>query len=173
MNLRTEKLLKAMYVIAWIVFIGLLIKVGTIALNYGISINNPESSENLFGAINLSEYRAHSFTQYSLIVIYKVLLYSIEACIAYLVAKLLGNLNMKTPFSIATHKTLQKISYSVFYLWVIAVIHNGHVQYLGKKHNYAIELFSSDFIFLAGILFVFAQIMKRGIEIQSENDLTI
>jgi len=35
------------------------------------------------------------------------------------------------------------------------------------------DLFSSDFIFLAGVIFIFAQIIKRGIEIQSENNLTI
>ena len=173
MKSKTEKLLKAMNVIAWIVFIGLLIKVGTIAVTYGLSINNPKSSENLFGGINLLDYREYSFTQYTLIVFYKMALFIMEAIVAYLVIKLLSGLNLKTPFSETSQKTLQKISYSVFYLWIIAIIHNTHVQFLGKKHNFSMDLFSSDFIFLAAILFVFAQIMKRGIEIQSENDLTI
>lgn len=173
MKSKTESLLKVMNIIAWVVFIGLLIKVGTIAVTYGISINDPKSAENLFGGINLLDYREYSLVQYTLIVFYKIALFLMEAIVAYLVIKLLSGLNLKTPFSVSSQKTLQKISYSIFYLWIIAIVHNTHVQFLGKKHNFSMDLFSSDFIFLAAILFVFAQIMKRGIEIQSENDLTI
>ena len=68
---------------------------------------------------------------------------------------------------------MQKISYSIFYLWIIAMVHNTHVQFIGIRYKFPMELFSSDFIFLAGIIFIFAQIVKRGIELQSENDLTI
>lgn len=173
MKLRTENLLNAMKIIAWIVFIGLLIKTGTIVVTYGLSIYNPSLSENLFGGINLLEYRQYSFTQYSFLVFYKILLFSIEAFIAYLVIKLLKGLDLKTPFSLVAQRTLERISYAVFYLWLVAIIHNTHVQFLAKRHDFSIDLFSSDFIFLAGILFVFAQIMKRGIEIQSDNELTI
>jgi hypothetical protein len=32
---------------------------------------------------------------------------------------------------------------------------------------------TGEFLFLAGIVFVIAQIFKRGIEIQTENELTV
>ena len=35
------------------------------------------------------------------------------------------------------------------------------------------ELFSSDFVFLAAVIFIFTKIVQRGIELQTENDLTI
>ena len=162
-----------MNVIAWIVFIGLLIKAGTILFVYGLSFSDESVAENLFGGINLLDYRNHSFLQYSFIVLYKVVLFSIEAFIAFLVTKLLSNLNLKAPFSTSSQKLLEKISYSVFCLWIVALLHNTHIQFIGMKYNFSMELFSSDFIFLAGILFIFAQIMKRGIEIQQENELTI
>ena len=47
------------------------------------------------------------------------------------------------------------------------------MQIIGKKYDFEMDLFSSDFVFLSVIIFIFAQIVKRGIEIQSENDLTI
>jgi len=162
-----------MKVISWIVFIGLLIKAGTILFVYFLSIKNGLASQNLFGGLDLSEYRNYNFTNYSFIVFYKVLLFSIEAYIAYLVTKLLSSLNLKKPFSLNVYLLMQKISYSIFYLWILAIIHNAHVQYIGISNNFKMDLFSSDFIFLAGIIFIFAQIVKRGIEIQSENDLTI
>ena len=173
MKTRTEKLLKAMNIVAWIVFIGLLIKTGTIIVNYFISMNSKVAAENLFGGINLSDYRDFSFVQYTFIVAYKVALFAIEAYIALLLTKLLSGLNLTNPFNHTVQELTQKISYCIFYLWIIAIVHNAHVQYLGKKHDFPIDLFSSDFIFLAGTVFIFAQIMKRGIEIQNENELTI
>ncbi|MFY0629064.1 MAG: DUF2975 domain-containing protein [Flavobacteriaceae bacterium] len=171
--MRTKRILKIMHILSWVVFIGLLIKAGTILFGYFLSINNELAAKNLFGGLDLSAYREYSFFQYTLIVIYKVVLFSVEAYIALLITKLLSGLDLKNPFNSKVQILMQKISYSIFYLWVIALVHNAHVQFLGKKHEFPMDLFSSDFIFLAGVIFIFAQIMKRGIEIQSENDLTI
>ncbi len=173
MKSNTEKLLKFIHILAWIVLIGLLIKVGTLITTYFISIGKEDLSKNLFGALDLSDYYSHSFYQYSLIVGYKVIVFAIEAYIAYLITKLLSTLNLEKPFNSQVYKLMQQISYSIFYLWIVAMVHNTHVQFLGKRYDFPMELFSSDFIFLAGIIFIFAQIVKRGIELQSENELTI
>ncbi len=173
METKTEKLLKAMRFIAWLVFIGLLIKASTILIAYFISIGNADTAKNLFGGLDLLAYRNHSLSHYSFIVFYKVVLFALEAYIAYLIIKLLGSLNLKAPFNYNVQQLMQKISYSIFYLWILAIIHNAHVRFLGRRHDFPMDLFSSDFIFLAGIIFIFAQIVKRGIEIQTENELTI
>ena len=173
MKTKTEKLLKTMHFIAWFVFIGLMIKVGAIIISYFVSIGNNEVAKNLFGGLDLFAYRNYNFAHYTFIVSYKILLYAVEAYIAFLIIKLLSGLNLKEPFNDNVQLLIQKISYSIFYLWILAIIHNTHVQFLGKRHDFPMELFSSDFIFLAGVIFIFAQIVKRGIEIQTENELTI
>jgi len=171
--MKIKKLLKVMHFITWLVFIGLLIKAGTILFSYFVSIGNEQAAKNLFDGLDLSTYRDYSFTQYTLIVSYKVALFSIEAYIAFLVTKLLSGLNLEKPFSVSVQLLMQKISYSILYLWILAIVHNTHVQFIGKRYEFPIELFSSDFIFLAGVIFIFAQIVKRGIEMQQENDLTV
>ena len=171
--MKTEKLLKIMKFFSWLAFIGLMIKSGAILVTYLLSISNAEVAKNLYEGMNLFEYRNYSFIHYSLIVFYKIILFAIEAYIAYLVIKLLQNLNIKQPFNLDVQKCMQKISYSIFYLWVLAIVHNTHMQLIGKKHDFLMYLFSSDFVFLSAIIFIFAQIVKRGIDIQSENDLTI
>lgn len=171
--MKTEKLLKIMHILSWIVFIGLCIITGAILISYFVSIGNPEASQNLYAGLDLSEYYNHSFKQYTFIVSYKVALFATEAYIAFLVTNLLKALNLKKPFNTEVQKLMQRISYSIFNLWVLAMVHNTHVQFIGIRHHYSMDLFSSDFIFLAGIIFIFAQIVKRGIEIQTENDLTI
>jgi hypothetical protein len=171
--MKTKKLLKIMHVLAWLVFVGLLIRVGTIITTYFISIGNEQAAGNLFDKVDLSKYYNYSFIQYSLIVGYKVFVFTIEAYIAFLITKLLSKLNLEAPFNTKVQILMQKISYSIFYLWIIAMVHNTHVQFIGLRYKFPMELFSSDFIFLAGIIFIFAQIVKRGIELQSENELTI
>lgn len=171
--MKTEKILKIMYVLSWVVFIGLCIKTGAILISYFVSIGNPEAAKNLYAGLDLSEYYNQSFKQYTFIVSYKVALFATEAYIAFLVTKLLTSLNLEKPFNFEVQKLMQSISYSIFNLWILAIIHNAHVRYVAKKYTFSMDLFSSDFIFLAGVIFIFAQIVKRGIEIQSENDLTI
>ncbi|WBX71530.1 DUF2975 domain-containing protein [Tenacibaculum retecalamus] len=158
---------------SWFAFIGLMIKSGAILVTYLLSISNPEVSRNLYEGMNLFEYREYSFMQYSFIVGYKILLFATEAYIAFLVIKLLRSLNMKHPFNMNVQKFMQQISYGIFYLWILAIVHNTHMQLIGKKHGFQMYLFSSDFVFLSVVIFIFAQIVKRGIEIQTENDLTI
>lgn len=162
-----------MYVLSWIVFIGLSIKTGAIVISYMVSVGNPEASKNLFDGLDLSEFYNYDFKQYSFIVSYKVALFAIETYITFLVIKLLKALNLEKPFNIKVQKLMQSISYSIFNLWLLAMLHNTHIRYIAKKHQFSMDLFSSDFIFLAGVIFIFAQIVKRGIEIQSENELTI
>lgn len=171
--MKTKKILKIMYVLSWIVFIGLSIKTGAIVISYMVSVGNPEASKNLFDGLDLSEFYNYDFKQYSFIVSYKVALFAIETYITFLVIKLLKALNLEKPFNIKVQKLMQSISYSIFNLWLLAMLHNTHIRYIAKKNQFSMDLFSSDFIFLAGVIFIFAQIVKRGIEIQSENELTI
>ncbi len=171
--MKTERILKIMKFFSWFAFIGLLIKAGGILVTYLLSIENAEISKNLYEGLNMYEYRNYSFTHYSFIIGYRIILFAIEAYIAYLVIKLLKKLNIKQPFNIDVQKLMQQISNCIFYLWILAIVHNTHMQVIGKKHDFEMDLFSSDFVFLSVIIFIFAQIVKRGIEIQSENDLTI
>jgi hypothetical protein len=171
--MKTERILKIMKFFSWFAFIGLMIKAGGILVTYLLSIENAEVSKNLYEGLNMYEYRNYSFIQYSFIISYKVLLFATEAYIAFLVIKLLRKLNIKQPFNMDVQKLMQQISKGIFYLWILAIVHNTHMQLIAGKHDFKMDLFSSDFVFLSLIIFIFAQIVKRGIEIQSENDLTI
>lgn len=171
--MRTEKLLKTMYVFVWLAFIGLCIQAGAILLSYIVSFSNAETSKDLFGGLNLYEYYQYSFYQYSLIIIYKIILFSFEAYIAFLLIHLLKDLDLNNPFTTKVSRLMRKISFSIFYLWIIAMIHNTHIQFIGKKYGFEMDLFSSDFVFLAAVIFIFTQIIRKGIEIKTENNLTI
>ena len=162
-----------MLVLSWLAFIGLMIKSGSILFSYFLSLNDPDVSKNIFGNIYLYDFYNHSFWQYTLIVVYKILFFSMEAFIALLIIKLLGHLKMNDPFNIYVETKMSQIGWAITSLWVIAMIHNFHMQFTGAKHGLVMSLISTDFIFLALVIFIFTKIVQRGIEIKTENDLTI
>ena len=173
MKSNTEKLLTVMNILAWIVFIGLLIKAGAILISYLVSIGNPQAAKNLYMGMDLYAYRQQSFGNYSFVAGYKVLLYITQAYIAFLMTSLLSKLNISRPFNADVIKLMQKICYSILCVWLVAMVNNIHVGILEKNYGLVATYISGDSIFLAGIVYVLAQMFKRGLEIQSENELTV
>ena len=173
MKSKTEKLLMVMNILAWVVFIGLLIVAGSIIISYFVSIGNPLAAKNLYRGMDLYAYRQHSFGHYTFVVGYKVILNIIQAYIAFLMTSLLSRLNIIKPFNANVVKLMQKISYSILWVWLVAMVHNIHVGILEKSYGLVATYISGDSIFLAGIVYVLAQMFKRGAEIQSENELTV
>jgi hypothetical protein len=97
-----------------------------------------------------------------------------EAYIAFLVIKVLSKIKMANPFTLEVSNILERLSYTMLGTWIVAMLYNGHTKWLLKKlPGLAVNLISGEFIFLAGVVFVIAQIFKKGIEIQSENELTV
>ena len=171
--MKTKQILKVMQIFAWIAFIGLSIKVGAIVISYIVSLGNPEASKNLNEDMNYFDYNQYSIMHYTFIVFYRILQYSLQAGIAFLVIKLLSNLNIQRPFNTIALKQIQTISYNIIALWAIVVIHNFHVGILEARSGIKANLLSSEFVLLAGVVFVISLLFKRGLELQSENDLTI
>lgn len=173
MKIKTEKLLKIMNILSWVIFIGILFETGAVVVSYFVSISNPLAAKALYKGIDMYAYREQSFVNYSILAGYKVFIYVLKAYIAFQMTKLLTRLNISRPFTIEVVLLMQSISYSIFIIWIISVINNTHVDLLEKSYGIAATHISGDFIFIAGIVYVFAQMFRRGIEIQSENDLTV
>jgi hypothetical protein len=53
------------------------------------------------------------------------------------------------------------------------MIYDIHVAILEIVYGIKATYISGDVLFLAGMVFVFAQMFKRGVEIQRENELTV
>src|ERR1700693_2546001 len=111
MKSKTENLLMAMNVIAWVVFIGLAIVAGSIIVSWFVSIVNPQAAKNLYRGMNLYAYRQQSFANYTFVVGYKVILNITQAYIAFLMTRLLSRLNISRPFNADIAQLMQKISY--------------------------------------------------------------
>jgi hypothetical protein len=174
MKTKTESILTAMNVLTWVVFIGVLIHAGAIAVSYFISIVNPGAAKNLYLGLDLFSLRQLDFWKYSFSVFLTIALLALKAYTAYLLILILSKINLEHPFNMSIALLIEKVSYVVFCTWGVSMLSNAYLEWLRQQGLPITENWiSGEFIFLAGVIFVIAQIFKKGIEIQSENDLTI
>jgi hypothetical protein len=175
MRTNTSLILKTMNIVFWIVFIGLCIRTGAIAISFAVSLFvNSEGSKNLYLGLDLSDLYYFSLRHYVSVVSVVLSLSALKAYIAFLVVKIFMNFNFSNPFNTTVSSLISRISHFALGTGILAMIANGYANWLVKK-GVAVPLSweSSEFLFLAGVIFIIAQVFKRGIEIQTENDLTV
>lgn len=174
MKKKTEQILTVMNVLCWIAFFGLIVKAGAIIISYAVSVANPVAASDLYEGWNLHPLREFNFWLYTSVVSFMVALLILEAVIAFLVIKVLAKIKLDHPFTLEVSALLERIGYFTLGTWVTAVLYNAHTKWLGKKvAGMEAELVSVEFIFLAGVVFVISQVFKKGVAIQSENELTV
>ncbi len=182
MKISTKQILKVLYILSWIIFIGVCIEAGGSIFGafYTLVINSYNAKTFWVGndLSGLYEFgRGHFFTETFLISISSVM----KASMFYLIIKILYDkkLSISQPFNETVRRFIVNISWLAF---VIGLFTTAGVKYTGwlvtqgvqMPDTQSLRLGGADvWLFMGAILFVIAQIFKRGIEIQSENDLTV
>jgi hypothetical protein len=171
---KTEQMLIVLHILAWLAFVGLMIQCAAILISYTVSYSNPAGARNLYNGLNLYDLRQFNFWYYTGAVSYMVVLLVLKTLVVFQVIKILSKFNLKNPFTLEVAGRLEKISYIALGTWVVTLLSNVYLGWLQKITG---KLFgnqlSGEFIFMVGLVFIIAQVFKRGVEIQSENDLTV
>ena len=175
----TKQILRIMHILVWIAFIGTCIKTGAILYSFFVSLFiNPEGAKNLHMGLNLSALYDYNSRHYITIVFYIICVSVLKALITYLVIKIFLKINFVHPFSINVTSLITRISYVALGIGLVALIGTAYGEWLIKKgvtlpplHEYLGG--AADFLFFGGIIFIISLVFKRGIEIQSENELTV
>ncbi len=175
MKISTKDILTVMNILSWIVLVGLVAQAGSILISYGVSTVHPVAAKNLYMGLDLSAIRDSHFWLYTWNIVFLVVLLGLKAYTAFLVVRVTSKIKMANPFTAEVSMTIEKISYFILGIWVVSMLFNIYVKKLLKDviPNLQENLISTEFILLAGVVFIFAQIFKRGVEIQSENELTV
>lgn len=182
MTITTKQILKALQVLSLIIFIGVCIEAcGSIFSAFYTLVINPVNAKTFWEGNDLSALYAydpgHFFAETLLISITGVL----KACLFYLTIKILYNkkLNMSQPFSTEVRSFIIKVSWLTFGIGFFTAWGAKYTEWLVKQgvnmpDTQHLRLGGADVWFFMGVtLFIIAQIFKRGIEIQSENELTV
>ena len=174
MKTNTEKILVVMKVLTWCMYIGLMIHAGALLFTYSVSLYHPGWAKNLFAGLDLSALREADMVNYSIVVLMILVTLALKIYTAQLVIKIFSAINMTDPFKQEIANLMEKVSYVILLTWAAMGMANAYTDWLIKSGFTLVKNpDAGGFLFQAGIIFIFAQVFKKGIELKSENDLTI
>ena len=182
MKISTEQALKVSTILAWLIFVGVSIEAGgwIFSTFYTLEINAVNAHRSWPG---LDLWSLYSYGRgYFLVEMLQIILVSLmRAVLFYLIIDILQNkkLDVARPFSQNIGRFLFRTSYLSLLIGLFSWIGARYSEWLGSK---GVKLPDLEYLRLAGAdvwlfmgvtIFVIAQIFKRGIEIQTENELTV
>ena len=179
MKASTKGILTVLHVVSWIIFIGLCIRAGAILYTSIVSVYiNPEGAKNLYSGLNLWSLYDYDTTYYTIIVSLIIIITALKALIFYQVIKIFSKINYVTPFSPQIASLISMIGYISLGVGILTKMTNGYCEWLGKKgvsfpDTSNVLGAGTEFLLFAGVIVFIAQVFKRGIEMQTENELTV
>jgi Protein of unknown function (DUF2975) len=175
-------MLKVLYVISWIIFIGVSIEAGVFISNAVLTmVLNPDAAKHLWQEVNLSNLYKYDPGYFFVEMLLMSIVAVARATLFYLIVKILHDkkIDMSQPFSKEMGRFIFKAAYlalgiGLFCLWGVNYRAWFIKQGVEMPDIQSLRLDGADvWLFMGVTLFVIAQIFKRGIEIQSENELTV
>ena len=169
---------KFLEVVAWIIFVGVCIETGALIVNFVYSLWNPLVLKNLYNKLDLSAMYEQSQFVFFLIYSFILSISLLKAFLFYEVIKLIGKLDLQMPFSVFVSNQISRIRTVTFTIGLLSIIATKVVHNFSEKGfdvNQLNEYWTDGkaFILMSAVLIIIATIFKRGIELQSENDLTV
>jgi hypothetical protein len=180
-SIKTSHILKVLEILSWIIFLGLCIEAGAVLFNAVYALFNPVVAKHFWNGVDLSELYAYDkgyfIAQLSLVLTVAVM----KAVIFYLIVKLFYDkkFSLEKPFNTAVTGVVLNIAYLCLGAGLFSIWSARQMKWLMKKgismpDGQLLHIDGADvWLFMALVLFVFAQVFKKGIELQNENDLTI
>ena len=180
-KISTNQMLKILYVISWIIFIGVCIEAGSFIANTVFAIVNPVVVKHLWQEVDLSDLFKYDHGYFFVVTLTMSITALMQAWIFYFIIKILHDkkLNIAKPFNKEVGRFIFRISYlalliGLFSWWGVKYVAWLVTQGVHMPDSQSLRLDGAGvWLFMSVTLFVIAQIFNRGIEIQSENELTV
>ncbi len=179
MKKNTSILIPIMHVISWLAFVGASIKAGAILTSYLVSIfGNKIASENMYLSLNLSQLMNQDMVAYSILSILIIGVLVMEALLCYQVIRIFLKIDFSKPFQIQVEKIIMNMSVIALFVGILCKLSSGFAKRYtdeGMSFPHLNEHIGvgDAFLYFAGILFVIDIVFRKGIELQTENDLTV
>lgn len=176
------QIMKALEILSWIIFVGLCIEAGGILFNTFYTLfYNSINTKSFWNGIDLQNL--YNFDKgYFFVILSLMGIVSILKCIMfYIIVKVFTykKLNLSHPFNKHLSQLILNLSIIGFGVGIFCSMAKKHRIHLIKQGVELPDLEtlnlegSGIWFFMSVILFIIVQIVKKGIEIQEEHDLTI
>lgn len=168
----------ALYIVAWIIFVGLSIEAGGLIVNFFFSLFKPEFVQNLYQKLDLSEMYKQSRLAFFGIYCFILSISILKACLFYIVIHLMHKMDLSKPFNSFVSRQILMISYFTLSIGLLSLVARqlakALLNYGFVTHD--LNQFWADgeaFILMGAVVYIIATIFKKGVDLQVENDLTV
>lgn len=174
--------LNILHVLSWIIFIGLCIEAGSCLFSASYTLlRNPANAATFIGKHDLSGLYAYGRGHFVAETLLICIVLMIKAYLFYLIVTFLyeKKLNISQPFNRELGRFMIQASYLALATGLLTWCGAKYTEWLIKQGVKMSDIQLSHlggadvWLFMSVTLFVIAQVFKKGIEIQSENELTI
>jgi hypothetical protein len=165
-------------VIIWAIFIGLCIQAGNLLFTFAYSFYKPTVAQDLYEGLNLYPLFLQEVWFYGGIVTLILCVAILKAQLFYTMIRILLKIDLIHPFSKEIAKLISTLSYIAFEIGFFHAMASGCADWLIKR-SFELEGLQSylsgafEYFLLSALIFAIAQVFKRGVEIQAENELTV
>jgi 4-amino-4-deoxy-L-arabinose transferase-like glycosyltransferase len=180
-SIGSKTILQVLHVLSWIIFIGLCMEAGGIIFNAVYALNKPIVAAHFWNNTDLSALYAHDKGHFMVQTFLISIVAIMKALLFYLIIKLFYDkkFSIEKPFS----KDVTRMVFLMGWLCLGAGFFSGYASGYAtfiEKQGVAmpdiekLRVGGADvWIFMAVALFVVGQVLKKGIELQTENELTV
>lgn len=177
----TKIILKILLVLSWIIFTGLCIEAGAHIVNAAFAFGNQDIFSRLWKQVDLSDLFQFDRGYFFVVTLLMSIVTVLEAWLFFLIIRVLhqGKFNLAMPFNKELRRFIFRLSSMALWIGLFSKWGLKYAEWLTSKGVKMPDTRHLNFdgadvwIFMAVILFMIALIFKRGMEIQSENELTI
>ncbi len=164
-----------MYVIFWIVFIGLSIKAGVLVISFIISLAvSAQAASDLYLGLDLTELFNFERYHYIGLMVLAIILAMLKASIAMKALQVASGFNIDKPFNMVTTHMISGISRLALFTGILAIIAQEYIKWLSTKSiSVPLDLGGQEILFFAGVIYMLAKVFEKGVELQTENELTV
>ncbi|MGV3697335.1 DUF2975 domain-containing protein [Flavobacterium sp.] len=182
MEITSKQILKILHILSWIIFIGMCVRTGAYVVNAIFLLTvNPFGGHYFWDGADLSGLLAYDKGYFMVITSLMIIVSVFKSLMFYWIIKILheNKLDMQQPFNKEVCRFIFKLSYASLAIGLFSGWATGYSEWFAKKGVLMPNLQSMHidgagaWWFIAIILFVIGHIFKRGIEIQTENELTV
>ncbi|WP_304516510.1 DUF2975 domain-containing protein [Cecembia rubra] len=174
----TQPGLMLITVVIWSIFIGLCIKAGALLFTSIYSFFKPIVSQDLYEGLNLYGLRNEEIWFYVGLVSLLVAIACLKAYLYYLMIRIFLTINLNHPFSKEVSVLISEIASIAIQTGLLIILTTGSLRWLIKR-GFDIPSMGAytggafEYLLLGALIYAIAQVFKRGVEIQSENELTV
>jgi hypothetical protein len=168
----------ALYIVAWLIFVGLSIEAGGLVVNFFFHLYKPELLPNLYQKLDLTAMYKDSRLTFLGIYSFILTIAVLKAFLFYIVIRLMHRMDLSKPFNSFVSKQISQISYFTLSIGLLSYIARQLTKNL-MHHGFVTDSLnkfwadSQAFILMGAVIYIIATIFKKGVAIQNENDLTV